>query len=158
MNEQSENFEALLKLLALKRYEQPPPGYFNTLPGRIIHRIETEKEPSFLEKFSRAFVLRPVVSFALGLTFCGTFVSGLLYSMQSGAIQCAAAATSDDHWASANNGAVFDGSGEPITLHVPGFNANNQYVNYIATNGDPLPKASLFEDFRVQPVHFSPVH
>jgi hypothetical protein len=40
MNAGPENFERLRRLLVLKRYEQPPQGYFVEFPSRVIARIE----------------------------------------------------------------------------------------------------------------------
>ena len=54
MNLNEENFDSLRKLLALKRHEQPPPGYFNDLPGRISARLATEpSEPFWKNLFPR---------------------------------------------------------------------------------------------------------
>jgi len=157
MNEQSENFEALRKLLALKRYEQPPPGYFNRLPGQIIVRIETT-EPTFFEKISQAFVLRPAVAYALGLVFCGSFVGSLLYSLQlRTASETAQAVNPSERWNSANvinpvNFANYDGAGEPLRLHV----ANSGNFALASTNEEPLPQASIFSSMRLQSAPMNP--
>ncbi len=39
-----EDFEALLRLLALKRHERPPPGFFNDFSDRVMSRIAQEEE------------------------------------------------------------------------------------------------------------------
>jgi hypothetical protein len=59
MTDGPENFDQLRTLLKLKRYEQAPPGYFNSLPGRIIVRIEREGSLAHQSWFAR---LRLVLS------------------------------------------------------------------------------------------------
>jgi len=78
MNSDQENFDSLKKLLALKRHEQPPPGYFNELPRKIWSRIEAEEmKPSLWKRLFPGFALKPSVAYAFGLLVCGTLIIGI---------------------------------------------------------------------------------
>jgi hypothetical protein len=93
MNPEQENFDALRRLLKLKRYEQPPPRYFNDFSSQVIIRIKAggpENAESILERlfteapwvrslFS-AFETKPAVAWGFGATVCALVVSGIVYS------------------------------------------------------------------------------
>jgi hypothetical protein len=82
-SENSENFEALRKIMAVKRHEQPPPGYMHYLPGRIMSRIEHgDGQLTFWERISSSFVLRPSLAYAFGLTVCGAVALSAVYTVQ----------------------------------------------------------------------------
>ena len=86
MNSDQGDFEALRKLMALKRHEQPPPGYFHLLPSRIITRIENgEGQDSFWEEFLSNFSIRPIWACAIGFSFCAAVVVGTLYPLATDA-------------------------------------------------------------------------
>ena len=44
MNDERENFDALQRLLKVKRYEQPPPRYFNEFSGQVLARISAGEQ------------------------------------------------------------------------------------------------------------------
>lgn len=78
-----DSFEALHRLLALKRHEQPPLGYFDDLRERVLDRLALEEDADpedWFEALIERFRLRPALvgffSFALG-TF---YLAGLGYS------------------------------------------------------------------------------
>ncbi|MBC8002125.1 MAG: hypothetical protein H7X97_06015 [Opitutaceae bacterium] len=86
MNDAPENFEQLQKLLALKRHEQPPPGYFNRLPGQIIARLEGEnaaRQNSFLEKLFAGTFFRPAVAYGFLGVFCALAATGVVLTFTS---------------------------------------------------------------------------
>ena len=85
MNQDTENFEQLRRLLALKRYEQPPPRYFNDFSSQVILRIkagERGEEGAFLERLLweapwlrqiwAAFEAKPILAGVCGVAVCGT--------------------------------------------------------------------------------------
>jgi hypothetical protein len=103
MNPDSENFESLKQLLALKRYEQPPPGYFDRFSREVTSRIkagerggETGLEGAFGEMnwFQRllgAFDTKPVFAGAFGAAVCALLISGIISSEQTSVISSAVA-------------------------------------------------------------------
>ena len=76
MSSSSDNPDSVQKLLRLKRYEQPPPRYFNEFSGRVLARIEAgEGRASWWEKFG--FDLRPAFAAAAGMAACVLVVYGV---------------------------------------------------------------------------------
>ena len=93
MNQDTENFEQLRRLLKLKRYEQPPPGYFYHFSGQVIARIQDGErgedraligrllwEAPWLQRIWTAFETKPALAGAFGLVMCGLLIAGLVYS------------------------------------------------------------------------------
>jgi hypothetical protein len=93
MSPEHEEFEELRRLLAIKRHEQPPPGYFNNFSRQVIARIkagETRAADSFLERLLarvpwlrtlwEGFEAKPIVAGAFGVGVCGLLVVGLVSS------------------------------------------------------------------------------
>ncbi len=69
-----DNFEPLQKLLALKRHETPPPGYFNDFSAKICARIEaaeTAQPASWWHRLQGAFDAKPILACAYGLAVGG---------------------------------------------------------------------------------------
>ena len=93
MKQEQDNFEALQRLLKLKRYEQPPPGYFNDFSTQVVRRIKLggkEEKEGFLEylfveapwlqRLFGAFQTKPAVAWSFGLAVCALVVSSIVYS------------------------------------------------------------------------------
>ncbi len=88
-----DDFDRLKKLLVLKRYEQPPPGYFNRLPNEIRARIAAgEGQTRFWERFIPSFTLRPVVAYGVGLAACVVVAMSVYYTSNLPANNTAATA------------------------------------------------------------------
>jgi len=99
MNQNTENFEQLRRLVKLKRYEQPPPGYFNGFSREVIARIKLGErgedsavigrllwEAPWLQRIWAAFEAKPVLAGAFGLAMCAFLISGVIYS-ENGDVQ-----------------------------------------------------------------------
>ena len=93
MSSDSENFEPLRKLMTLKRYEQPPPGYFDHFSGEVISRIRAEEqgakdigqilEPApWLLRLLGLLEGRPLFAGAFGVAVCALLIGGVIYSEQ----------------------------------------------------------------------------
>jgi hypothetical protein len=93
MNESENNFESLRRLLALKRHEIPPPGYFNRFSGQVMARIRAGEspaqeegagrlfaEPSWLFKFLQLFEAKPAFVGAFASSLCLLLLFGIVYA------------------------------------------------------------------------------
>jgi hypothetical protein len=87
MNPDSENFDSLRKLMALKRHEIPPPGYFDGFSRNVRARIkvgdhgdEIGEENSWVQRFLGMFNVKPVFAGAFGTAVCALLVSGIFSS------------------------------------------------------------------------------
>jgi hypothetical protein len=83
MNPDPNDFEALLKLMALKRHEQPPPGYFSRLPDTIAARLERgEGQLGFWETFMDHLTFRPAFVYSFSLAALGALTISVIYSVR----------------------------------------------------------------------------
>lgn len=92
MNPDSENFDSLRQLLALKRHEVPPPGYFDRFSRDVMARIkcgdtgdEIGVRHSWFSRFLRVFDVKPVFAGAFGTAVCAFLISGVISSESTGA-------------------------------------------------------------------------
>jgi len=92
MNHDSDNFEPLRRLLAVKRHEQPPPGYFNSFSREVCARIqagESAGASSFFarlfdfQRFWASFETKPILAAAIGVAACGFLLAGIVYSTEN---------------------------------------------------------------------------
>jgi hypothetical protein len=120
MNSDPETFEELRRLLALKRYEQPPPGYFDRFPREVIARIrESESAPHlaifqppvpWFQRLWNALEARVVFPTAFGAAVCSMLILGL---MRSSVLQA-----SSVHIAERLDGAPYSADTRPMGLQV----------------------------------------
>ena len=81
MNPEPKNIERIQRIIALKRFEQPPPGYFHVLPDRIMTRIERgEGGSDFWEKVFSIFSVRPALAYAFAVSVCGAVTISTMYA------------------------------------------------------------------------------
>lgn len=76
----AENFDELRRMMALKRHEAPPPGYFDHFPDKVIARIEAEGlsvQPSWWRRMFPDLDAKPLLVCAYGMVIVGLLVVGL---------------------------------------------------------------------------------
>lgn len=105
MNSDSENFEALRKLMAIKRHETPPPGYFDRLPDKIAHRLVHEGgSPGFWDKVLAGLSFRPSFAYSFALAAFGALTFSVISTIK-GQPQASGQTSPDFAW---RNGAPDD--------------------------------------------------
>jgi hypothetical protein len=93
MNENENNFESLRRLLALKRHEIPPQGYFNDFSRQVLQQIragQTDQSANLFEElFSHApwlsnllhaFNAKPVFAGGFAGALCLLLFFGIIYA------------------------------------------------------------------------------
>lgn len=99
MSTGTEDFEKLRSLLKLKRYEQPPPGYFGRFSSQVMIRLERgEKgdgaislvESPWFTRILRMLDTNPVMAGGLGVLVCAGLVAGIIFSQQGDSATLAA--------------------------------------------------------------------
>lgn len=158
MNDNENNFESLRRLLAQKRHETPPPGYFNSFSGQIIARIRAGEakaeqgnkvsETSWFEKFLQAFELKPAFAGAFASALSLLLVLGIVYAERPDSGPQPILQTADQSFGSF-------ASVSPGAIAAPTMTSDFTSSNSAATSLQPV--ASLFGSQSVfaQPVSFS---
>lgn len=87
MENESENFEQLRRLLALKKHELPPPGYFNRFSGQVIERLQAERNADVLSKLNteapwlarlwQTLAGKPAFAGMFGAAVCAILLGGI---------------------------------------------------------------------------------
>lgn len=89
MNPDSQDFDSLRQLLALKRHEVPPPGYFDRFSRDVMARIKSGDageelgNDSWFRRFLGMFDVKPVFAGAFGTAVCAFLISGIVSSEQT---------------------------------------------------------------------------
>jgi hypothetical protein len=148
MNENENNFESLRQLLARKRREIPPPGYFDKFSGQVIARIRSAghdpaskqslNEAPWLLKLLRMFEAKPAFAVAFASALCLLLFFGTIFAEQP------ESAPQPLLQASAQTAVPFVASLSPADMTPPA----NQTGIIASTNPvfDLQPVASLFGD------------
>ena len=79
-----QNFDQVRRLLALKRYEVPPPGFFENFSTKVVARIaaaQAQPASAWWHKLGFDFNLKPAMICALGVVLCGLLSAGVLTSV-----------------------------------------------------------------------------
>jgi len=79
-----ENFDQVRRLLALKRYEVAPPGFFENFSSKVVARIaaaEALPASGWWHKLGFDFNFKPALVCALGVVVCGLLSAGVLTSV-----------------------------------------------------------------------------
>jgi hypothetical protein len=160
MTPESDNFDALRRLLKLKRCEQPPPRYFNDFSSQVIAQIragataEREHpldrlswEVPWLQRLIEAFQAKPALAVSFGAAVCALLVGGVLYSESMEYNPPTLPVISADA-----------SQATPLPVATPAFGLNGAGEVALATastnnslNPTILPGGSLFDQFRINP-------
>ena len=156
MNPESENFEQLRRLLALKRHEQPPPRYFSNFSSQVIDRIRADgaaqrrpaTEGTWWERLWTMLEAKPLFAGAFGAGVCAVLVSGILSSGE----MMPAGATGTAGVVVPTGTAIGAAALQPET-----FQGHENLASPLPMDTNALALKAMFDSFELQatPVNFS---
>jgi hypothetical protein len=83
-----QEFRLLKKLLALKRHENPPPGYFENFSDKVAARIraaeEARPDTSYWQWLARGLEWRTALVGLYAVSFIGLVTWGIYFGMKTG--------------------------------------------------------------------------
>lgn len=172
MKENDDNFEALQRLIALKRHETPPLGYFNDFSGNVVARLRAGEaaemkgfserlfnEAPWLVKFLQIFEAKPAFVGGFAATLCLLLLGGIVYSERDDAAPDSTLISALSPTAPVANTVA---AASPTAAQLPvAADATEQAGGLaVATNYSLQPVATMFgqQNFftQPQPVSFSP--
>jgi hypothetical protein len=160
MHHEEENFRDLRRLLALKRHEQPPPGFFNDFSSQVIAGIQAGErlaeatllerllaEAPWLQRIWGLLESKPVLVGAAGAAFCGLMLAMVLASehVDTTAVPLVPVSVAQNP-AQEVAVPVVDDTAAPAPLFANRAATIDLSNPSIATVGQPRP--SLFQDFQ----------
>jgi hypothetical protein len=150
------NEDRVQKLIEWKRHEQPPRGYFDALPDRILFRVQTLRSPeqaSIWRDLLSAFDLKPVLLGVFGTAAFGIFFFGVSLAEWVGH-ESAGIAFDAYHWMIPADRVAQAGSGRMLDLRLPGLAIANSSTTPLMSE---QPGDSWFnrQGLKVQPASFS---
>jgi hypothetical protein len=160
MTPESENFDALRRLLKLKRCEQPPPRYFNDFSNQVIAQIRAGAtvegehpldrlswEVPWLQRLIEAFQAKPALAVSFGAAVCALLVGGVIYSESMEYKPVILPIITAD---------ASQGTPSPSASPAFGLNGTGEVALATASTNNSLnpviqPGGSLFDQFRINP-------
>ena len=154
MHSNPEDFDKLKKLLALKRHECPPPGYFDRLSRRISSEIQSTQEQK--SRIALFFDLVSANRLRIGWSMAGACCALLLVFLQLTSMPSETLIQSDPAMRARTPELGGATTASMISKTNPAAaSSSNRYPHII-----PLPLDSLFERFEstpMEPAVFQPV-
>jgi hypothetical protein len=145
MSDNEQDFDALRRLLALKRHEVPPPGYFEDFSGNVIARIRADEAAAKLPwvlRFLQMFESRPAYPVVFASSLCMLLLYGIVSVEQNPEISGTFAQQ------------VPGATGFPLTAMSSGTPSDGQPMMAIVSTNPPVDvsaNASLFSSSQPSP-------
>jgi hypothetical protein len=139
MSNEPQEFEQLRALLRLKRYEQPPPRFFNEFSSRVMAGIEADaaRSPaerflagaSGLARFFRALERNALVAGSFVTGVCALLIGGIVYSEYMDQTADASSPAQPMPERTAQAPAYLSAMGVSRLEPVPVFSTSNSFLN-----------------------------